>query len=177
MTDDNANPYAAPAASIEPVQLNDYNFAAFPRWSAWWVLLLTIVTLGIYSVYWLYSRSQVINRDYKAQSIDGAFITVAVALFAVNWALSIAEGVREGLMSGPIYTSPLWAVASSLLGLISWIVIIYWSMKLKTRLNAILDIEPGDPRYASSVITFVLAIFSAAPIYLAYKINKVKDSV
>lgn len=173
MHEETRNPYATPEASIEPEAPGDADFGPFPRFSAWWVLLLSVVTLGIYPVYWLWSRSKVVNGHYREFEIDSAFVSTAIAVYVVDWVLTVVTAVTDTLPSG---TAPALGLLAFAATLVRWVVLINWSMKLRDRINRIAGAAIGDPRYASRLITFILAIFSIAPVYLAYKINQIKDA-
>lgn len=173
MSESTDNPYKAPEADIAPEARSDGSFAPFPRFSAWWVFLLGIVTLGIYPIYWMFSRTQILNRHFPDLAIAAAFVWSAVALYAIDWLAGLADVIRTfdgGAVASP--DSPA-AIAGLLVSLAAWILLIAWSMMLCNRLNRVSDDIPGE--HFNPVVTFFLALIYFSPIYLAYKINQAKD--
>ncbi len=171
MSDPTDNPYKAPEADIAPEDRSDSGFAPFPRFSAWWVFLLGIVTLGIYPLYWMFSRTQILNKHFPELAIAAAFVWSAIVLYAIDWLTGLAD-VIQTFGSGAVATGPA-ATGSLVISIVAWILLIAWSMMLCNRLNRVSDEIPGE--HVNPVVTFFLALIYMSPIYLAYKINQAKD--
>ena len=172
----NDNPYAAPAANIRPELSTDSGFDPFPRFSAWWVFLLGVITLGVYFAYWLFSRTQVINRHYPEIAISPGLVWTAIAFYVGDWAVTFIQIVQA--FTDPTMSSSESAVivlGGAVVSLMAWVMVIAWSMTIRSKLIEISSRAPGIPADISAVITAVAAIFFVAPIYLAYKINQQKD--
>ncbi|MBU2709416.1 DUF4234 domain-containing protein, partial [Zooshikella marina] len=60
-------PYAAPTSDLAPDTFHEESIYELPRFSAWGVFFLTLVTFGLYYYYWMYRRTLIINRvcDHK----------------------------------------------------------------------------------------------------------------
>ncbi len=172
MNEQTMNPYAAPAADVAPTAGSEESFAPFPRFSAWWVFLLTMVTFGIYAYYWLFTRSQVVNKHYPQHSISNGLVWTALSVFILQLILGFAMGMMIG--SGSIDPTGAYSVMSildpilSIAGLVLWLT---WIYTLRNRINVIADAEPGNPLRVGPILTFFFSI-----IYLAYKINQIKDA-
>src|SRR5271169_194732 len=93
MTDQSAiNPYAPPKARLE-AWVNPGSVQAFPRFSTWGVLLLGVVTLGIYPLYWLYTRTEILNRTLPSKQIPMGLASAVVVLFIANVAASLVHQI------------------------------------------------------------------------------------
>ena len=64
------NPYAAPQSDVIEASGNT-RIHIFKRFSAWWVFILNLVTMGIYPLYWMYNRASIINNhhDKKIENV------------------------------------------------------------------------------------------------------------
>jgi len=66
MNETSQTPYASPSADL--LDKNDnQKIHEYKRFSAWGVFGLAIITLGIYSLYWLYSRAEKTNSLQEKQ--------------------------------------------------------------------------------------------------------------
>jgi hypothetical protein len=90
------NHYAPPQAQVDDVPEAGLAITLFPRLSTWWVLLLAVVTFSLYLVYWMYTRSKVLERIAPSRRIAPALIFVAMALYVVGFLAGIAEGAYRG---------------------------------------------------------------------------------
>ena len=147
----NGNPYRTPESDIGSVELGQ-GVNNFERFSAWAVFGLSIVTLGIYPLYWLYTRSQTLNSFHHnkvSPTLLGVFVVLIVASFLTSL-LDTGEGtmVMVGAVVNLAYT-------------------IVYLMVLFTLRNRLSEIVMDD---VSGVVTF----FGSA-IYLQYEINKCID--
>ncbi len=151
------NPYVAPEAELE-VQHAAGDLSAFTRFSTWAVLGLSIITMGIYSIYWLYSRTQQLNK-VSSDRISQGFVSAAVVLYVANMALSLVVSfITDG--------AGVLAVVSSVLSLVSSIMFIVWAFKFRNRLNRVTQ-SAGKPTWCGPILTFFLNV-----LYLNYKINQ-----
>ena len=172
MNEQTMNPYAAPTADVAPTAGSEETFAPFPRFSTWWVFLLTMVTFGIYGYYWLFSRTQVVNKHYPQHVISNGLVWTALSVFFVQLVLGFAVGVMAG--TGSADASGMYSVYAvldpilSIAGLVLWYV---WIYTLRGRINVLADAQPGNPLRVGPILTFFFTIF-----YLSYKINQIKDA-
>lgn len=156
MTELANNPYSAPEASLDRPQ-ESQNLAGLKRFSTWGVLGLCIITLGIYSLYWLYSRTNQIN-NLTDNKIGNNFVIVASILYIASTVVAYLPffGVLNSTL---IMVSPFVSIGS--------MVIFYvWIYKLRNRLNQVTN-SAGQVTWCGPILTFFLTIF-----YLNYKINQ-----
>ena len=153
MNEENSNPYRTPESDVDVVDL-DNRIKNFERFSAWWVFGLTIITLGIYPIYWLYTRSNTVNslRKKKISSV----LLVSLVVFTIGSFISeVFEPTGgEGLLMA-IYA------AVNIIYVVLYLIVLF---KLRNRLNEIVkdNINP--------ILTFFLSA-----IYLQYAVNRCLD--
>jgi hypothetical protein len=86
------NPYASPKANLVTEVLRG-NVLSFPRFSAGFVFLLTWLTLGIYQVYWMYTRGRITNRVLPGGGVPLGLTIALIILFCANLIVSFASGM------------------------------------------------------------------------------------
>lgn len=141
------------------------------------MILLTIVTLGIYQIFWLYNTKQEMNS--LGQKVPPfklllapllALIAIALLQFVVHFVLSTADGSNSG--------SAIVNILSLIIGVIATIAIIpisiYWMVKYCQALEVVTnrDLTFG----ASFILWFVLGLFSVGfiwPFIVQNSFNKV----
>ncbi|MBV0932332.1 DUF4234 domain-containing protein [Marinobacterium weihaiense] len=156
------NPYVAPEAELE-VQHEAGDLSVFPRFTTWAVFGLTIITLGIYAVYWMYSRTRHLN-SITEDRISNGFVGAAVGVYIASGVSSIMMGLTDAsALSGTM------VLIDGLLGLASWILMLVWAFKFRNRLNRVTD-SRGKPTWAGPILTFFFSVF-----YLSYKVNQHLD--
>jgi Domain of unknown function (DUF4234) len=155
------NPYAPPKANVD-VSSYVTTVEAFPRFSTWWVLLLTLTTFGIYPIYWLYTRTRILNRILPSGAIPIGLAFAAAGLLVASIAAELLQG---------IYPDDLGVSAiSRIIGLICNVVILVWVFMLRNRLNEHFASKQGDRYWIGGVLTFFLHV-----LYLQYKLNRLID--
>jgi len=150
------NVYQAPEAELVKDEIGD--FSVFERFSTWFVVVLSVITLSFYIPYWLYTRTKQLNTITKDKISDG-FIITALALFMVSMAGAFASGSVEFSKDAEIVLG--------LLDLTSNIFTIVWVFKIR---NRILDLVKDSPIDLGGVLTFFFQLY-----YLQYKINEIID--
>lgn len=156
---ENADPYSAPLSLLAQEDGNPLD--DFKRFSAWGVFGLLVVTVGIYYVYWLYTRSQVLAQ-YKELEISPILINVVLAAYAGIFAFSFYLGMNPG-------DARLISVVNILQAVMT-IANLIWLFTFRSRLNKLSGLKRGDGGWAGPILTFFFHV-----IYLQYKINKIKD--
>ncbi|MFV8782527.1 hypothetical protein ACNKU7_08910 [Microbulbifer sp. SA54] len=148
------NPYSAPTADLNVAATTSDDLISdnFRRFSAWWVFLLSIVTLRIYTVYWIIINARTLNR-IQSNPIAPIWLLLMVIFLASSYVLEYAFPQME------------WAIAATN---IAYLVTLLTSLfKVKNRLQDLMTESTSSPSNLSSVLTF---LFDA--IYLQYKINE-----
>jgi hypothetical protein len=129
----------------------------FKRFSAWGVFGLSIVTLGIYQIYWLYNRTMTLN-SFHENKIQMAWNYVLVCSLIATFVVAGLEGMYPD--------EPQVVTLSSLVNiayLVSYLVVLF---KLRNRLAEVMGVP------LNGVYTFF-----ANAIYLQYKINQNIDEL
>lgn len=151
------NPYKAPEAEVESAATDKIS-EVFERFSAWGVFGLSLITFGIYNMYWHYNRSQRINERMEYQ-ISSLFINATLTL----WVLSFIA--NAGGFLPPMVTAILGFASLAYL-----VMYIMWCFKIRAAIHAHVNAEKGTYAWANAFLT----IFGA--LYLQYKINKIIDN-
>ncbi|MCU7845654.1 MAG: DUF4234 domain-containing protein [Candidatus Thiodiazotropha sp. (ex Monitilora ramsayi)] len=152
------NPYEPPKSNVDAINRSNY-LNNFSRFSAWWVLLLSVVTLGIYNVYWLYTRSRIINQIHH-RKIPEFLIWAALIFYVLNTGLSF---LPDEMVASLIIVVLLSAVGSIFF-------FVWWLFGVRNRLQELAE-ENGSPENRiGPILTFFFQV-----IYLQYKINEQID--
>ena len=147
-----SNPYKAPESDVLNRNL-ECKVSNFKRFSAWGVFGLGFITLGIYYVYWIYTRTQVINEFHTRKIATGPAIGLVIVVI-ISFLFGIYSGATE-------QTNALFEGVINIAYFVLYLVAVF---AIRGCLIEIAD------RKISGVLTF---FFSA--IYLQYKINEAID--
>ena len=156
MSEESANIYEAPEAELTQ-QNNGGNkpILNFDRFSAWGVFFLCLITLGIYAIYWLVSRTNKANALAKHQ-VNQNLVYGYIALYVINIAVAFTS-IPE--------------VFSSIISIITFIVGLVFIFSLRASLKELINEGSNEPVHLSGILTF---FFYA--IYFQYKINEAIDN-
>ncbi|MDK9684319.1 DUF4234 domain-containing protein [Pseudoalteromonas shioyasakiensis] len=156
MSEESANIYEAPEAELTQQNTSGNKpILNFDRFSAWGVFFLSLITLGIYSIYWLVSRANKANALAKHQ-VNQNLIYGYIAIYAINFVLAFTD-ISE--------------VLSAIASIISLIVGLVFIFSLRTSLKELINEGSNEPVHLSGILTF---FFYA--IYFQYKINEAIDN-
>lgn len=167
MFEDTENPYAAPLTTTDPSQQrNDSLALSVPELESRSVILmivLSVVTLGLYINYWTHRNSLVINRYIGNEYIS----MIAVYLF---WAISLTS---VGMIVPIILMDDISSIEAfdNFIDLADGIFALFMAFTVRGGLNAMVE-ETGDARVRfGGVWTFLFGIF-----YLQWKINRHREA-
>jgi hypothetical protein len=129
------NPYAPPLANVLNVPEPEGSSARFFAVAPWKLVLMCLVTLGLYQLYWFYQH-WVLVRRYDRSTI----LPVPRAIFGLFYCYSLFSRIRKegellGLSEPPAagLLATVWIIASiawrlpgalALLGVVSWFTMI-----------------------------------------------------
>lgn len=155
MTEETTNIYKAPESDLSVNSSSD-GVQNFSRFTAWGVFGLSIITFGIYPIYWLYSRAQVLNGFHERKIANGLLISllaVVIGSFLIGF---VQEAIEEfGIVD-------YLAIIINLLYMILYLVVLFG---FRNRLSTILDTN----------LNAFYTLFGNV-IYLQYKINQAIDN-
>lgn len=151
------NPYASPEAEV--VQAGSSSIDGMPRFSTWMVFFLSIITFGIYGIYWLYSRVGKLNQLTENP--------VPVSLIHAYLGITIISWICQGMVGAESDSAGLIGVVGLLASIAS--MIIYWVTIFKMR-NRLCDDVLAEPRW-NGFFTWFLNLF-----YINYKVNQAIDA-
>lgn len=161
MESNEQNPYSPPEANLQ-ADNTGHKIENFPRFSAWAVFGLTIITLGIYYPYWLFTRTRILNRIHE-NKISCALVNVVIGLFIVNLVLSYISGMNpqdEDLNLSANLINILYAITN-----------LYWVFSFRNRIHQITGADKESGFWLGGILTFFFQV-----IYLQYKINEYIDT-
>ncbi|GAB1261996.1 DUF4234 domain-containing protein [Aurantivibrio plasticivorans] len=149
------NIYSTPKSQVIEI---DKSTVPFERFSTWYVVGLSIITLSLYVPYWLYTRTKQLNGVVE-NTISEAFVNSVLGFYILSFAMVIPVSMYEG--------NTEIELLSSIVDLVANILILVWVYKFRNRL---VD-EIFKNRYSlGNIITFFFQIY-----YLQYKINEYID--
>lgn len=157
MTQLNNSPYQSPTADLINHDSKSTKIQEFDRFSAWAVFFLSLITLGIYQIYWLYSRATVINAIHE-KKIHKAWLIILIFTTLLSFATSFIGVSDAAIVASAIIT---------LVYIISYLVVLFTA---RNRLQDIMNTGRADAYKVSAALTFFGSI-----IYLQYKINQCID--
>lgn len=152
------DPYRTPEAQLTQ-DFDHKNILLLGRFTAWGVFGLTIVTIGIYPVYWMYSRARIINTFHDKKISPVFLYSLVVAVIASTATVFFGTSEAEVL-------------ASSVIGIVYFVIYLIVLFKIRNRLQEIVN-QSSEKRYK---INIVLTFFFYV-IYLQYKINECIDDL
>jgi hypothetical protein len=162
------NPYTPPAAPL--VVESRADIREFPRFSAWYVFFLSLVTLGLYIIYWLYNRTSILNR-LAQNRISDTFIVAVTIIAVLSFVLSVGEIAYAVVATGP-RLPPWYEGFGNVLSIVSNVALLVWVFKFRNRL---VDEVMGTPLARSDVGPVMTFFFQL--IYLQFKINQKIDAL
>ena len=158
---DSVNPYKSPEAAVIETSNESELSPIFERFSTWAVIGLSVITLGIYALYWLYTRTERLNQHTDAP-IGSAFISSAFVFYVLSLIPTLNYFME--------INATLVAVMS-LASIISPILMYVWFFKIRNRINQLLNTAKGDESWLGPIYTFFFTIY-----YIQYKINSKIDN-
>ncbi|MCB1668603.1 MAG: DUF4234 domain-containing protein [Porticoccaceae bacterium] len=159
------NPYATPDSDLSTLKPGA-GISIFDRFSTWGVFGLSVITLGIYMVYWLFSRTKQLNSVVE-NKISDAFIVATVLCYIVNLFSGVLPYLGEGGAPNSFLT-----IGVSLVAIAGNILFVVWAFKVRNRINEITNSQKGVATWCGPVLTFFFSCF-----YLQYKINQSLDNL
>lgn len=126
--------------------------------SVWLVLFLSIITAGIYAIFWLRRQSLIINRLRPDLKLSVVYANSVLVFAFLRTGLDFAGGLSE---SESIDT---WAkISDRFFGLL----LLFLSFQVRAGLNSMLRVPKRDFYSFSGVYTWLFSVT-----YLQYKLNQ-----
>ena len=154
------NPYQPPKSSLQPP--GSAGIRAFPRLGTLLVVALGILTLGIYLLYWLYTRTRILNSLLPSRPVPAGLINFVLSTYIVVIGLSLVELAYPG--------NQTIGTVTSLINLVSSIGFLIWVFIFRERLNHFNNAAPGQRYWLGPILTFFFQ-----SMYFQYKINQMLD--
>jgi len=156
------NVYSPPESEVTVSAYGNINL--FNRFSAWYTIILILLTLGLYLPYWLHTRTKILNQIVHHQ-ISTIFTGAAILLYIVFWVMLMAE---SAFVEFSIFADVMqYFTYLPILDMISNVVILVWVFKFRNRLQKTFS--------SSDFGIGIIPTFFFQIIYLQYKINQLID--
>ncbi|XPF92914.1 DUF4234 domain-containing protein [Colwellia sp. RE-S-Sl-9] len=155
ITPETENAFEAPKADLSTPS-TDKPILQMKRFSAWGVFGLSIITFGIYLIYWMFTRVNKINTLSKVAkaNVIGMYIYIAASIFS--------NVVLYG------FTLVNVSLALSLISLVAFYVAIY---SLRSAITEVINEGTKEKVKIGPIKTFFFNI-----LYFQYKINEAIDN-
>jgi hypothetical protein len=136
-------------------------FKEFPPISILLLILLSLATLGLYTWWWMYSRSVILNSALPPeQRINTNFMHLCLGGFAVTLVLAVAAGFQPENIS--------LESTVSILSLVLNIMVIVWVLLFRRGVHALLGQEE-TPYHMNLFWTLLFQVF-----YMQHKLNLIR---
>lgn len=136
-------------------------FERFPPLSLLLLIMLSIATLGIYTWWWMYSRSVILNEVLPVeQRIATNLMHLCLGGFVVTLVLAIAAGFQPGNVS--------LENTLNILSMVLNIMVIVWILYFRRGMNYLLG-QIKTQYHLNIVWTLLFQVF-----YMQYKINMIR---
>ena len=147
--------YSAPESKL--VDASEGDLDNFQRFSAWGVFGLTIITFGVYYMYWFYTRTVKLN-EFHRNKISTALIYSTLIVYIAYTATSF--------MGEDAYSNELFLFGSLALMLVYFGLYLTWIFSFRSRLLDIALAHGNGDFKINPVLTFFFQAW-----YLQYRIN------
>jgi Domain of unknown function (DUF4234) len=134
---------------------------SLPRIPTLTIVAFSILSLGLYGTYWLFTRTQIINQVHD-KKIPMGVPHMVIGLLLVNLIFSIMSGVNPDNME--------YRELASLSGLSFSLGNLFWVFLLRNRIHRITFAGKKSLFWLNGIFTFLFQVF-----YLQYKINEYID--
>ncbi|MBO9489455.1 DUF4234 domain-containing protein [Endozoicomonas sp. G2_1] len=148
-------------------ELNDNNgdnpVLQFQRKSSWLVFFLCIITLGIYFVYWLYTRTAVLNQASPEKKVSTNLLYTYLGIYIIYTILSIiVDGTNTAL-----------SIVSGGVAIAYLVVYVMFVFSWRSVLRDVINANSTTENYVN--VNGILTFFFSS-LYFQYKINQAIDN-
>ena len=154
------NAFEAPKANLSETNTTK-PILEMERFSAWGVFFLSVVTFGIYFLYWLITRAQKINTLSTGEKANLTMLYAYAGLYVISTAISFIANPEDTTM----------AIVSGGISLINLVIYIIGIFSVRRAIRDVINAGGQENVHLGGVLTF---FFSA--IYFQYKINEAIDN-
>jgi len=160
LTPETQNAFEAPKADLStPVTNNP--ILELQRFSAWGVFGLSIITLGLYFIYWMFTRTKQINMLSKVAKAN------IVALY-IYIGSSVISNISQYVLDPTNMVVAIVILIAGVAGIVAYIMTVFSARKA---LQEVINEGSQEEVKLGGILTF---FFSA--IYFQYKINEAIDN-
>lgn len=139
---------------------------AFKKTSITLMVILTIVTAGIYWPIWFMNRRKAINGMQAKEKLASGVFVFAIVLFVISLFVAVSAGVLERL-GGELWLAKGLNAISGVMHAIAAAVVLVQSFKVRRIFHEHFNVHLQQGIAFSRVATFFFILY-----YLQYKINR-----
>lgn len=144
--------------SSTPANGQGHALQALPRVSVWAVLGLSIISLGLYYTYWLFTRTQIINR-VADRPISMILVHSVLGLLMLNLIVSFVSGYNPD--------NEQYRHLAGIIGLGYSLLNLFWVFSVRQRLHKMTLAGERSLFWINGIWTFLFQV-----LYLQFKINE-----
>lgn len=148
-------------SAIPTTNRQGHAMQALPRVSVWAVLGLSIISLGLYYTYWLFTRTQIINR-VADKPVSMHLVHTVLGLLLLNLILSFVSGYNP--------ENEQYQQLASISGLGYSLLNLFWVFSVRQRLHKMTQAGERSLFWINGIWTFLFQV-----LYLQFKINEYID--
>ncbi len=130
------------------------------------MVILTIVTAGIYWAVWFMTRRKAINAMQAGEKLGSGLFVLAIVLFVISLVVAVYAGVMER-MGGELLLAKGLQASSTILHSVAAAAVLVQSFKVRRIFEEHFNVHLRQGVTFSRVATFCLIIY-----YLQYKMNR-----
>lgn len=154
------NAFEAPQANLHDTSL-EKPILQLERFSAWGVFGLSIITFGIYFVYWLYTRTPKANELSQENKLSMNILYAYLALYVASFVTSFTATDDNTTL----------VMINFVLSMVNFILYILVVFGLRKVLSEVINKGSTEEIKLGGVLTFFFSV-----IYFQYKINEAIDA-
>ena len=144
------------------------------------MLLLTIVTLGIYQLYWLYDTQRELRaKNYNVPSILILFAPylALIGIILLNIIINFVFSTTDGGTTSP----GILGLLSLIIGVVAFIALVpvalYWYYRYCKAIELVTDgTFPFDMSYLSIILLSIFGVNFVWPFFVQYYLNRTTNS-
>ncbi len=159
------NPYTPPKALLAFEKEEAENLLPILKYgSTWKLVLLSIVTLGVYLGFYIVRQNKNLNEKLRSEKKISNILGYSVILMSVLSLFGLFTFFFEE-------KAEMIELVSDLFDSLAGLLMIVWGFKARNRVNQLLGAEKGEEHWFHGGWTFFLS-----PFYFNYKVNCLLNS-
>lgn len=165
------NPYATPKADLIIKSSSSGDINSLPSVPTFTTIILSLATLGMYDLYWMYTRSKLLNEISDSKKISRRFVAVILTLEIITYPFTVYYWVTflSKMEVSKAIQVPIDELDSivTILTYSCLILTLFWAFIFRRVFHEVLKIEYGNPLWGNAGLVILFEMY-----YLNFKINQ-----